>query len=129
MAVLTPAAPLCAAPRPPPCAAPRPPTLCAAPRQRRAGRVRCARRACAASLGNEERNDAGEPPLLQPSAALSARGAVEAQLQALQCNDTPRRDHGCEVAYLFAHGTGGFGLSKYFGFSAGAPRAAEQAAQ
>ena len=72
------------------------------------------------SFGNEERNDASPtPPLVQPSAALTARAAVEVQLAALQHNDTPRRDHGLETTYLFAAGTGGFGLSRYFGFSAG----------
>jgi hypothetical protein len=75
------------------------------------------------SLGNEERNDAATtPPLVTPSAALSARDAVAVQLAALSCNDAPRRDHGLETAYLFASGTGGFGLSRYFGFSAGARR-------
>jgi hypothetical protein len=75
------------------------------------------------SFGNEERNDAATtPPLVTPSAALSARDAVAAQLAALSCNDAPRRDHGLETAYLFASGTGGFGLSRYFGFSAGAQR-------
>ena len=43
---------------------------------------------------------------------------MEAQLTALAANDTPRRDEGLETAYLFAAGTGGFGLSRYFGFLA-----------
>jgi hypothetical protein len=83
----------------------------------------CSLPPAAPSYGNEERNDAATtPPLVTPSAALSARDAVAAQLDALSCNDEPRRDHGLETAYLFASGTGGFGLSRYFGFSAGAPR-------
>jgi hypothetical protein len=96
-----------------PCAPP--PARSAPPRARR-GRARHAR--CALSFGNDERNDAGPPPLVQPSPSLSPRGAVETQLTELARNDTPRRDHGLEVTYLFAHGTGGFGMSRYFGFSA-----------
>jgi hypothetical protein len=98
-----------------PCAPP--PARSAPLRARRCFRGRPAAR-CALSFGNEERNDAGPPPLVQPSSSLSARAAVEAQLTQLARNDTPRRDHGCEVAYLFAHGTGGFGMSSYFGYSA-----------
>ena len=79
------------------------------------------RRCCAqrATFGNEERNDAASsPPLVLPRVELTPRMAVAAQLSALAANDTPRRDHGCEVCYRFALGTGGFGLSKYFGYSA-----------
>lgn len=102
---------------------------CAAPRCRSRGRVlqRCsAQRSiqrCSAqprpTFGNEERNDAAEtPPLVLPDVSLTPRQAVSAQLAALAVNDTPRREHGLEVCYRFALGTGGFGLSKYFGYSA-----------
>ena len=71
------------------------------------------------SYGNEERNDAAAtPPLVLPSVSMTPREAVTAQLTALAANDTPRRDHGMEVCYRFALGTGGFGLSRYFGYSA-----------
>ena len=71
------------------------------------------------SYGNDERNDAAStPPLVLPSVGLTPRQAVAAQLDALAQNNTPRPDHGMEVAYRFALGTGGFGLSGYFGHSA-----------
>ena len=96
---------------------------CVAPRCRARARVLRSRTCCVVaarqSYGNDERNDAAStPPLVLPSLDLTPRQAVTAQLDALAQNNTPRPDHGMEVAYRFALGTGGFGLSSYFGHSA-----------
>ena len=96
---------------------------CAAPRCRARSRVLPSRTrhvvAGRQSYGNDERNDAAiTPPLVLPSVGLTPRQAVTAQLDALAKNSVPRQDHGFEVAYRFALGTGGFGLSSYFGHSA-----------
>ena len=96
---------------------------CAAPRCRVHARVMRSRACCVVvarqSYGNDERKDAAStPPLVLPSVELTPRQAVSAQLDALAHNNTPRPDHGMEVAYRFALGTGGFGLSSYFGHSA-----------
>ena len=96
---------------------------CVAPRCRARARVLRSRTCCVVvarqSYGNDERNDAAStPPLVLPGPLLTPRQAVTAQLDALAQNNTPRLDHGMEVAYRFALGTGGFGLSSYFGHSA-----------
>ena len=96
---------------------------CAAPRCRARARVLRSRACCVVaarqSYGNDERNDAAStPPLVLPSVDLAPRQAVTAQLDALAQNNMPRLDHGMEVAYRLALGTGGFGLCSYFGHSA-----------
>ncbi|XP_024399440.1 uncharacterized protein [Physcomitrium patens] len=70
--------------------------------------------------GSVERNDAAPTgPLVKPEAKLTAKEAVEAQMNTLVENDDPRPDHGLEVMYQFANteGMNGSTMTHYFGFA------------